>query len=139
MIPFFEEKKNLLFFFFVLKSSETYAKNKLFECTSPLGTTLLHYLASTMIREEPDCADFEDGLLHFAAAERVNVDSIKASIARMNKQITNIGNDLRQHKQQHPDDRCIFFPVFWKIKLKYIFFLLFFLYVPRRLYGMMNK
>lgn len=69
------------------------------------GMTLMHYLAETMIKEEHDSADFEDGLLHFAAAERVNVDLVKSNLARMNKEITNIGNDLQRHHKQDPEDR----------------------------------
>ncbi|KAA0187366.1 hypothetical protein HAZT_HAZT005321 [Hyalella azteca] len=69
------------------------------------GQTLLHYLAETMINEEPESADFEDGLLHFAAAERVNVDQVKANLAKMKKEINNIGNDLQRHHKQDPEDR----------------------------------
>ena len=69
------------------------------------GQTLLHYLADTMISEEYESADFEDGLIHFAEAERVSVDSIKANVAKMKKEIKNIGNDLQRHIKQDPDDR----------------------------------
>ncbi|XP_053649393.1 protein diaphanous isoform X1 [Cherax quadricarinatus] len=69
------------------------------------GHTLLHYLAETMLNEEPDNADFEDGLLHFADAERVTVDTVKANIAKMKKEIKNIGNDLHRHTKQSPEDR----------------------------------
>ncbi|KAK7074929.1 Protein diaphanous 1 [Halocaridina rubra] len=69
------------------------------------GHTLLYYLAETMLKAEPDSADFEDGLIHFADAERVNIDSVKANIARMKKEIKNIGNDLQRHTKQDPEDR----------------------------------
>ncbi|KAF2356287.1 Formin FH2 domain [Trinorchestia longiramus] len=69
------------------------------------GMTLLHYLAETMLKEENDSADFEDGLLHFAAAERVSVDQVKANLAKMKKEINNIGQDLQRHHKQDPEDR----------------------------------
>ncbi|KAG0719156.1 Protein diaphanous 2 [Chionoecetes opilio] len=69
------------------------------------GYTLLHYLAETLMREESESSDFEDGLIHFADAERVNVDGVKANIDKMKKEIKNIGNDLQRHTKQDPDDR----------------------------------
>ncbi|XP_063846419.1 protein diaphanous-like isoform X2 [Scylla paramamosain] len=69
------------------------------------GHTLLHYLADTLMREEAESSDFEDGLLHFADAERVNVDVVKANIDKMKKEIKNIGNDLQRHTKQDPEDR----------------------------------
>ncbi|XP_071516522.1 protein diaphanous isoform X1 [Panulirus ornatus] len=69
------------------------------------GHTLLHYLAETLLKEEPDSADFEDGLLHFSDAERVNVDTVKSNIDKMKKEIKNIGNDLHRHTKQDPEDR----------------------------------
>ncbi|KAG7175749.1 protein diaphanous-like isoform X2 [Homarus americanus] len=69
------------------------------------GHTLLHYLAETLVKEETDSADFEDGLLHFSDAERVNVDNVKANIGKMKKEIKNIGNDLHRHTKQDPEDR----------------------------------
>lgn len=69
------------------------------------GLTLMHYLAETMLKEEPESADFADGLLHFATAERVNVDQVKANLAKMKKEINNIGNDLQRHHRQDSDDR----------------------------------
>ncbi|XP_064086830.1 protein diaphanous-like isoform X1 [Macrobrachium nipponense] len=69
------------------------------------GHTLLHYLAETMLKEEADNANFEDGLLHFSDAERVNIDGVKANIAKMKKEIKNIGSDLQRHTKQDPEDR----------------------------------
>ncbi|KAK3863143.1 hypothetical protein Pcinc_031042 [Petrolisthes cinctipes] len=69
------------------------------------GHTLLHYLAETLVKEEKESADFEDGLIHFADAERVNVDAVKANITKMQKEIKNIGNDLHRHNKQDPEDR----------------------------------
>ncbi|XP_027213745.2 protein diaphanous isoform X2 [Penaeus vannamei] len=69
------------------------------------GHTLLHYLAETLMKEEPESADFEDGLLHFSDAERVNVEAVKANIAKMKKEIKNIGNDLQRHTKQDPEDK----------------------------------
>ncbi|KAK4291487.1 hypothetical protein Pmani_035685 [Petrolisthes manimaculis] len=69
------------------------------------GHTLLHYLAETLMKEERESADFEDGLIHFADAERVNVDAVKANITKMQKEIKNIGNDLHRHNKQHSEDR----------------------------------
>ena len=71
------------------------------------GNTLLHYLAETLMDEDPNASSFEDGLIHFAAAERVSVDNIKANVAKMKKEIKNIGNDLQRHIKQDPDDRFI--------------------------------
>lgn len=80
---------------------------KLSNTKSADGHTLLHYLAETLMREEPDSSDFEDGLIHFADAERVNVDAVKANIAKMKKEIKNIGNDLQRHNKQDPEDRLV--------------------------------
>ena len=71
------------------------------------GHTLLHYLAMTLMKEEAESSDFEDGLIHFADAERVNVDVVKANIDKMKKEIKNIGNDLQRHTKQDPEDRWV--------------------------------
>ncbi|CAL4084771.1 unnamed protein product [Meganyctiphanes norvegica] len=68
------------------------------------GNTLLHYLSQTLMKEEFECIDFEDGLIHFHSAERVNVDQVKANIAKMKKEIRNIGNDLHRHIKQDSED-----------------------------------
>ncbi|XP_050696358.1 protein diaphanous-like isoform X3 [Eriocheir sinensis] len=78
---------------------------KLSNTKSSDGNTLLHYLAETLMREEAENSDFEDGLIHFPNAERVNVDAVKANIAKMKKEIKNIGNDLQRHNKQDPEDR----------------------------------
>lgn len=69
------------------------------------GRTLLHYLAETVMEEDAESLDFEDGLLHFAEAERVSVDVVKANVAKMKKEIRTIGNDLQRHNRQDPEDR----------------------------------
>lgn len=80
---------------------------KLSNTKSSDGNTLLHYLAETLMREEAENSDFEDGLIHFPNAERVNVDAVKANIAKMKKEIKNIGNDLQRHNKQDPEDRWV--------------------------------
>lgn len=82
------------------------------------GHTLLHYLAETLMKEEPESADFEDGLLHFSDAERVNVEAVKANIAKMKKEIKNIGNDLQRHTKQDPEDKYV---IFCKVYNEYTF------------------
>lgn len=89
------------------------------------GHTLLHYLAETLMKEEPESADFEDGLLHFSDAERVNVEAVKANIAKMKKEIKNIGNDLQRHTKQDPEDKYV---IFCKVYTEYTFQINFFIY-----------
>ncbi|RXG68266.1 Protein diaphanous-like protein 3 [Armadillidium vulgare] len=71
------------------------------------GHTLLHYLAETLMSNDMESVDFEDGLLHFAEAERVSVDVVKANVAKMKKEIKTIGNDLMRHHKQDPEDQFI--------------------------------